>query len=136
MKKHSLLLTVLCAVVSLAFLTGCGNNPTAVTRKWMKAIAKGDKETANQLVTGRGSKDINKAWIKRLKEARKAAKKDNDDNAAVLVSSFEDIQLDRPDIDENTATIDAILGEREYEFTLKKINGTWKLKPLTPSSVR
>ena len=126
MKKHSLLLTVLCAVVSLAFLTGCGNNPTAVTRKWMKAIAKGDKETANQLVTGRGSKDINKAWIKRLK----------DDNAAVLVSSFEDIQLDRPDIDENTATIDAILGEREYEFTLKKINGTWKLKPLTPSSVR
>ena len=29
MKKRSLLPTVLCAAVSLVFLTGCGNNPKA-----------------------------------------------------------------------------------------------------------
>ena len=129
MKKRSLLLTVLCAVVGLMFLTGCGNDPKAVTEKWMKALAKGDKKTADQLVSGKASKEVNDKIIEVLKNARKSAEEDNDDVATVILKVFERPQLEEPDIDDPDATVELTIADREKLINLKNVDGKWKVKP-------
>ena len=45
--------------VSIAFLTGCGNDdPKAVAQKWQKAIASGDIKGANELST-KNTRELN-----------------------------------------------------------------------------
>ena len=128
MKKRSLLPTVLCAAVSLVFLTGCGNNPKAVTEKWMMAIARGDRDTAVRQVVGKDAKAKTRELIRRVKETRRASRLDKDDDAAWVVSSFEAPCVGRPEIHGDLATVEILIGEDLREIKLRKVNGKWKIR--------
>ena len=110
MKRHSVLLPVLCASAGLMLLTGCSDSPNKVVKKYIEAVEKGDDKTAVSLVTGDKMKEKAEEAVARTKgrQAEKNAKFSN------------------PVITDDIATVD-VTTVSVSKMYLKKIDGKWKV---------
>ena len=124
MKVHSLLLSSLCVVASLVFLTGCGDSPENVVKNWHAAIRDGNRVEANKYVTGKDAAEFN-AWIIRAWEMNK-----DDPEAKKVFAEWDNFKFTGATSNGNSATMitPSVLGKAEKEtLTLKKVDGKWKI---------
>ena len=111
MKKHLVLLPVLCASVGMMLLTGCKDKPSKVTKKYVEAVMNGDEPTARKYVDGKTMEGKTKEWVKTAKR-NKALKNAKFGNAVTN--------------EDGTVTVEVTYEETRY-ITMENIDGKWKV---------
>ena len=123
-----LLLTALCAA-GVVFLTGCGDSPEAVVKKWHAAVSVGNQAEADMYVTGSKAEKFNKRMIGKLRDFEKDAKDNGGlgDHARKQLDGWKNMKFEKKDSSGDTATVTAASGDEKVEITLKKVDGKWKI---------
>ncbi len=99
--------------ISLAFLTGCGNDsPELTAQKWQKAIVSGDLKGANEISTEK-THELNDIYITKMSD-----KKDE------ITKAFAEAKFDIVKYESNFAVVSSSNVEGE-EIELVKLNGKW-----------
>ncbi len=124
MKVSFRLLSALCAVAGIVFLSGCGDSPEEVVKNWHSAIREGNRTEAAKYVTGRDAAELN-AWVIRV---RQLAEKNAEEKK--VFAAWDNFTFTGATIGGDTATMitPSVWGKSEKEtLTLKKVDGKWKI---------
>ena len=127
---RALVLTALCTA-GVMFLTGCGDSPETVVKKWHTAVSEGNQAEADKHVTGPKGEKFNKRMIKKLHDFEKESKDNGGlgDHARKQLDGWKNMKFEKKSSSGDTATVTGTSDGEKVEITLKKVDGNWKIDP-------
>lgn len=109
-------LSLIAASFAMLLLTGCGESPEDVARKYMTALIEGDLDTMNKVSTAQTTQ-LNGFFIAAMENDPKKEEKKAKMKAG--------LKFDKTEIDGEYAKV--YIEGNDNPMTLKKVDGEWKV---------